>query len=315
MLFGSEEDYKNYLIEGDKASAKDDYLGAVQNYGLAFVVKHTFEANKKLVESLMKLKEADKAKEMSTDFLDQYVETEDGVMLVSDIFLETGDLLGANILVQMVRKRRESLISESLILDIEQRLRSAENRYSRIHEEDLKKQEKELLSLVVEKIELQVKKIKEMSNMPLENYLRVADNLLLNPYLHPMLKVEIANNLVMLSIDKEVSINFWGEIKNFNPINLKPILLMDKFLEVKDLIDKNSSEDTQTEYEKKISELSLEISMLYPFTDEIIDDPKIWANEFLRRWNPENETNNEKTPVKVTDWFNKFDKMLEIFAD
>ncbi|MGR3741913.1 hypothetical protein [Companilactobacillus sp. DQM5] len=296
---------KNNLVkQGNEAFEKHNWKEAIYFFGQASLIKNDFAINKKIVISLFKIGKFDDAVEQSSLFLDEYLNNEEDMNLLFDIFIGAKEFLQANQLLNLIKNNKEII----------NKVRNAEIEYQKNNLLEIKNQEKDLMSLVIMPIGIQASKIRDMKHLPLNNYLKISENLLLNPYLHPLLKNEITENLIKLKINKEYTISFFGELKKFNPSSLKSLFVSKKYIEIKELLKKKLETYSDVEYNLLLNEFSLYISMLHPFIDQIVTYPNEWIDIYLNKY--------EKKDIKLTQngemiekWLDKFEKLLNNFNE
>lgn len=306
------------INDGERLIEAEEWAEAGKKFSIAFSMKQSFEFNKKAVMCFIKANEGDLAEEVAYFCYDKYLLTGSGVDMLVNIFLENGNFLMLEQLKNMLLNHRTNMVKPVYIDDLTKRMAVAEQRYLSTGQKELLNQEKELTALVTMPMAQQADKIKAMKKMPLNNFVKAAKSLLLNPYLHPLLKSDVVENLVKLDFDEELAIVFWGETRKFNPINLRPIVLTDQVVHARDAFSKKSPHLDDFQLDARANEFTLCVSMVYPFNDEIIniDNLNDWIEVFTEYFNEDGKiAENVNNVEEIRYWYRRFSKMLDSFAE
>lgn len=309
-----DNDRPKLVQQGNEALEKHNWKEAIYYFGQASLIENTFDINKKIVESLLKIGKFDDAVDQASIYYDRYLNDSEDAKFLFDVLIEAQEFLITYQFLEIIKINSYVVLSDEEIQKIKTHLHEKERAFMVEHHAEIEVQEKELMSLVTMQAGVQAAKIRNMKYLPLDNFLSMSENLLLNPYLHPLFKNEIIENLVKLKLDKKYSISFFGELKEFNPSKLKTLMFSDEYLEArKTMQDKLSSYD---DYEANlmISEFLLYISMSYPFMGKILTNMDRWTDIYIKRYSQEGITPTASNE-EVMMWLDRYSKLLATFEN
>lgn len=310
------DNLKKILDAADDAFNKGDWDEATELYTEAYTMQPSFLINQGLAASLLNLKKADDAEAVILDYFNYYLSNADAAKLATDIVLENNDFLLANQIINYYENNNLSTIEDKFISDFKQRVRLAEERHMRSFKPHMSKILVSLRSIVTKPMVNQIQLIRNMREFDKKDYIAGAKLLLGNPFLHPLLKSELSENLFKLGVTEKIDISFYGEMKTFVPSKLKPIMATDVYLEMCAELDKILSDGkNETQLENLRGELSLYAAMVYPFGESIIKDPSLWTNLFLLRYGliDESDVKDNSHYSEVKGWVDRFDSLINVF--
>ncbi|GKQ42808.1 hypothetical protein RD055328_07310 [Companilactobacillus sp. RD055328] len=309
-----DNDRSDLVRQGEEALEKRNWKEAIYFFGQASLIKNTFDINKKIVASLLKIGKFDDAVDQASIYYGRYLENDVDAKFLFQILMDANEFLMTYQFLEIVKEDEYTILSDDEISRISDQLEECERAFISDHQKDIENQEKELMSLVTMQAGIQASKIRNMKYLPINNFLDVSQNLLLNPYLHPLFKNEIIENLVKLKLNKQYTISFFGEIREFNPFKLKTLLFSPEYTNAREIMSKKLANYDDYEANLMINEFLLYISMSYPFIGEIIDDIDFWIDIYLKRYNQDYIEPTKKNE-KIVMWLDRYSKLLETFEN
>lgn len=316
MKEGHEMDNKrNDLVkQGNEAFESHKWKEAIYFFGQASQLENTFDVNKKIVVSLLKIGLFDDAVDQASIFYDKYLENKDDATFLFNILIESEEFLLTYQFLEIVEEPGYKVLDEINIQQIYAQLSAQEKNFNEEHTKEIEDQKKELMSLVTMQAGVQASKIRNMKYLPMSHFLEISENLLLNPYLHPLFKNEIIENLVKLKINEEYSISFFGELRKFNPSKLRTLMFTSQYMEARKLLLNKLSDYDDYESNLIMSEFSLYISMSYPFVEDIISNAGDWIEVYLCEYREES-IDHIHNSEKISMWLDHYKKLLETFEN
>ncbi|MDO1605314.1 hypothetical protein Q2T76_04490 [Lactobacillus sp. YT155] len=302
------------LIEKGNAAYDDrNWVEAVNYFGQASIISNNFEINKKIVDSLVHLGRFEDGVEQASIYFDKYLETNEDTKFLFELLIAAHEFLLAHQFLAVIKSHSEFVLDSEDQLLISQNLQQEENAFEHEHSEELANQAKELMSLVTMQEGVQANKIQNMKQLPIKIYLEVVPNILLNPYLHPLFKTEIIENLVKLKLEDTYSMSFYGELREFMPSKLKTLMFSPEFLQARNLLQEKLTDYDDYESGLILNEFLLYLSLTYPFTSEIITNMDEWIEVYLDMREGQTVANSGENEEIVT-WINRFNQLLENFG-
>ena len=311
------KNFNDYVSAGDNEYSDEHFGEAADLYEKAYEMQDDFEISKKLVSALINDNQAEKAELVVESDLNSYLNDIDGLKILTRVFLENDDFLRANQLVVLLEDNKGYSISNEFIEDYKKQLEKSEQRFLATNSNEVKEIEKELTAIVIQPTNVQIQQIQMMNKLPLANYLKAANMLLLNPYLQPLFKTEIIENIVKLAVEDSTSMIYWDQKKNFIPKNTPLVMNSMEFLQSRSVLNYlvgNDNPDYQTD--QLHSQFTLYIAMLYPFQSEKMTNVEKWVEVLLQNLNVKNfELDDENKEIKdIQDTYKKIDELLESFG-
>lgn len=304
------------VLEGEELSENEYWVEAAEKFSEAFSLRQSFDFNKKAAINYIKGNEGYLAEEITSFCYDQYLEKESDIQILISIFLNNDNFLMLNQLENILKNHRKESVEKSFVQKLTKTIEIAERQYVGLEAMNILNQEKELTAIITMPMAQQAAKIKAMKNLPLKNFYNSAKFLLLNPYLHPLLKSDVVENLVKLGIDEMLTMNFWGELREFNPIKLQPISEIKQIKDAKRIFTAKLPRLNDYQLDQRVDEFLMYMSMIYPFNDEIVTNLENWIEVSIEMFEEvRNDVKSASNVENIREWYDKFDKMLTAFAD
>lgn len=267
------------LPSTSKALARAQQLISDQNFSAAaailtacYQVKKNFKTNYLLFCCLLKLKKYQAAVETATDFLTAYIENDDYLI----------NLFSAMSQAAMFIKMRE------LYLYLNDYMDAAEKSFFKeqiIHAEKgvdqqfCRQIQKKIASTAFLPAAQQRKLVHELYQLPLAEFSSSAQDLLLQPVVHPLIKNDILDNMRRLKLQKQIQIFFLdGQVYSLIPQKLHDF--QSSAIKIKfDNFFANASDQALSQ--AQANEVFLKLQLLYPFENQIIDQVTDWLPVLL----------------------------------
>lgn len=298
--------------QGNKLFENEKYILAFKKYEQAYKLNPTFNLNRKIIQTLYLAGNITDIGEFVSDFENDYLSNFQDTSLLIKALISTNDFLQARQIVRNVDFSNENGQIDNLNFEID----LAANKYLIEHRNNIKSLKERTKSIVTEPVTEQVDLIHQLKYLSLNDYLKNTEVLLENPWLHPLFKSSIAEDLVKLKITHKVGIYYFDENTTFIPCKYSLIADLKSLNHLKIDLKKISPNLSPVELNSVESELNLYAAMLYPFTDKIIDNPQLWIEVILAHFGIKKSALNLENSVKagrVDRWLSKFEKLLDLF--
>lgn len=113
--------------------------------------------------------------------------------------------------------------------------------------------------------------------LPLKEYIQSAKFVLRDPYVNPLIKSSISNDLVILNVSEKMMIYWLDEQEHaFIPKEVKTFSDLPAVQEVFEQLKHAYSQNNPHSFEIYTETFNLQLLYLYPFAQEVITDPKAW---------------------------------------
>lgn len=298
--------------QGNKLFENEKYMLAFKKYEQAYKLNPTFNLNRKIIQTLYLAGNITDIEELVSDFENDYLSNFKDASLIIKALISTNNFLQARQVVRNVHFSNEVGQIDNLNFEID----LAANKYLIEHRNNIKSLKERAKSIVIEPMAEQVNFIHQLKYLSLNDYLKNTELLLENPWLHPLFKSSIAEDLVKLKITHKMGIYYFDKNTTFIPCNCPLISDLKALNYLKIDLNKISPNLSPIELNSVESELNLYAAMLYPFTDQIIDDPQLWIEVILVHFGIKKSALNLENSVKagrVDRWLSKFEKLLNLF--
>ncbi|UQS82747.1 hypothetical protein MOO45_03645 [Bombilactobacillus folatiphilus] len=311
MKDNTEANYQKLLDNAKKYLVNKAYDLAAQAFEEAYQLKPSFDLHQKIVQTWHRAHQDQIAWQLVQDKLDQYLTSLTSIALVLDIIMALHDFIGAQQLIQQNVSVLENKQSEFQTLVMKNQYH-----YQLNHLEDVKKLKRQILTILTYSLTKQSELIWGLHCLSLTDFKQCCQSLLDNPYLHPLLKASVTEDLVKLNLRQRWTINFFGELREFVPGRQRLIYQSKSLSVMQNLLVEKFSDGTNNNLDFCQKEMNLYAAMLYPFTDQIITEPDLWFQLIMERLNFEKSSQsleNQPKAVKVNKWLDELENLLSLF--
>lgn len=300
-----------HLIQaGDRQYARQNFAQAVELYDKAYRLQSSHLNQVKLVQALHANQQNKSAATLISNYVTSYLKTYADTQLAVAVFLKLEDLIGAYQFVQNVTWHDDQ---QQQLLD--QQIKQAAQAIATSHPQLLARLSQRVLTIVTSPLSQQLEVVTRLHQLDLPDYLEQAKILVLHPYLHPLIKAGVMDDLVKLRLTEVVPLSFYGEMKTVVPNELPIIANLQSLNALQQQLSSLQSQVGHN-YEALSGELNLYAAMLYPFTDQIITDPSFWLKMIMAKFGYKNTgktLEKDLKAVKVNKWLSKFEELLSLF--
>lgn len=160
----------------------------------------------------------------------------------------------------------------------------------------------------------QRERLEHARQLPLAMYLQGVQYLLVDPFLHPLLRADLLEGLMRLHVDQTVKVHWLDDqtytvaVKDLQPVGTsKAAVAFQKYLQ-EDLGQQDPMLAANLQ-----QTITLQLMMLYPFIDRTITDPVSWAQAIAGL--PLTATVSEEMIKEMQYWQNTLNRfMAELFG-
>lgn len=276
--------FERNMTLGEQAYEEEQYELAREHFESAYNIKNEIEANASLCKSLIALKEYEQAYQIINEKKQNY--REQGIY--QGYYFEV--LLQLNLFFEI----EKLLVSETLEnrQDFEKAYSIAKEYHLMIYKEKYKKIEESIMELPHMPTFQQNKVLKQLSYLPKERVIPLAQKLLVNPNVSLFSRSELIQQLAQINLVDEIKVlTYNNEILSFTPCDigqLKEVYEESKILkEVGEYFEQNNP-SLKLEVEKTIR---LHLGCLYPFHNIVMTPVNDWVESYKEKY--ENTINNE----------------------
>lgn len=302
---------KHLVQSAQKLIQQKQYLTAADLYEKIYSLQPTNEdIRRKLVFCLHAAHLDKQAFVVIQDSWEHYLSTIEDTQLLIKILLARPDFIAALQILTAVKWNdyREKARLKNLILR-QQKL------YVQSHSQQQRQIYQQILEILTLPLSQQVSVVTNLHSLSFEDFFQAVQLLLDNPYLHPIIKASLCEDLVKLKEESVFTINYYGQKRQFLPKSYPLIANLKSLTEMLSLIADNKKFTSVFLCDIQ-SEITMYAAFLYPFTDTIITQPKLWLQMILQHFGLEKTTQaleKEAKAGKVNIWLSKFDDLLNLF--
>ncbi|HAJ69841.1 MAG: hypothetical protein ACTHVM_00250 [Alkalibacterium gilvum] len=284
----------------------------------AYAIKEDDSLNILMVSSLLQVEEYEEALLLAESKHKFYEADEKRLLIYIEILIENNQMLKAEKYLndQLADQNTQYLDSW---LRLENKLNLRKEMQKKATQKEQEKIFRQLYSLPSLNTLEQFSKMKDVYQLSNSHLIKLSEQLLVNPYLHPLVRATLFSLLTEREIDKPLKYLWFGEMKTINPLNMlsidkKPTTII-LFKELEEVLSKNPSL-----YELAENELNTLLLMLYPFEEEIVysGSENEWIEAVIKVINPSDTTqlNEDNTKqISINNWVNKIhDELLRFEA-
>lgn len=123
----------------------------------------------------------------------------------------------------------------------------------------------------------QQERFEEAAKLPLANYLKAAQFVIRDPYVHPLLRSSIIQDLANLKVNREMTFYWLDEHEySVNPGRLKPLDKLSVVANIMQKLQERYAQHDPMSYQSFVQQFHLQLILLYPRIAETITDPDAW---------------------------------------
>ncbi len=124
----------------------------------------------------------------------------------------------------------------------------------------------------------QRQRLEHARQLPLEMYLQGVQFLLVDPFLHPLLRADLLEGLMRLRVDQTVKLH-WLDNQTYSVAiaDLRPVNASQAAAEIQNYLQNELGQQDPMLAANLQQTITLQLMMLYPFIDRVITDPVSWV--------------------------------------
>ncbi|MBT9673033.1 hypothetical protein GPK34_13430 [Secundilactobacillus kimchicus] len=259
------------LAQANQAFKDGDWQTAVQRYEAIYQTRPSAKINHLLARSLMSLGDAAYAFEVVLQAPDSYLSDADHFQFLMTVVLENDQLLMANQIAATVTNSAMKQAANQQINMAEQHHRQQvgfQAAYQAFYQ------------LATESIAGQRERYERGKQLPLKEWLTATQHLLVDPFVTPIIRVTLLQDLQKLRFDKPVRFQWLiGEPREIVPSQLTDFDEQPTVRQVQErLLETLSRRGTDPGLSVALLEGEMvNLTLLYPFIDDVVTSPERWV--------------------------------------
>ncbi|GEK90927.1 hypothetical protein [Alkalibacterium kapii] len=305
------KNYTVYMAEVMNALQKGNIVTAIDYMKKAYRIKKEDSLNILLVSSLLQVGDNEEALLLADSKPDFYEADEKRLLIYVEVLIENNQILKAEKYINEQLTNTLAKYSESWI-----RLADQLNELKELQEKNRQKEEEKLLRNLFSLPSLntleQFSRMKDIYKLTNPHLIQLAEQLLVNPYIHPFNRATLFSLLTERGMDRQIKYLWFGESKDINPINTLSIeespTAARLFEELDAVLSKNPSL-----YQLAENELKTLLLMLYPFEKDSIvcGEERLWIEAIIQTLELTEETQINDENTKLLDIARRIKKIRE----
>lgn len=259
------------MQKANQARQKDNWLQAVNFYQEAYTLSKSLLINQQLVQALIHTKQYDQAAQIINEYQNDYLEHHDLVILYLQVLLHQHRFITSWCVYY------QSKITTSSQL---QQIKNSEYSYLQHHQAEVAQLQRKLMHLGEAPLFKQIQALQDAEYLPYDNFIMVAQFVLQDPYLSPLLRGYLLDKLRQLNYHHEIMYLYFGESKKAIPANLPDMNTSKQQAKIMQILDQKLSINQPQLLANFKAQMQLDAATLYPCADQVITDPQLWADGY-----------------------------------
>lgn len=307
------KNFNMYMSQVMEHLRKGNVVEAIDYMKKAYTIKDEDSLNVLLVSSLLQAGEYEEALRLADEKNDFYTSDEKRLLIYVEVLLENNQMLQAE------KHIKEQLDNQAVkYADSWNRLDSQLAEIKRVQEENKRKEEdrivKQLFSLASLNTLEQFAAMKNVYTLPNAKLKQLAPQLLVNPYVHPLVRATLFSLLAERGVDGSYPYLWFGEVKEATPSETYPLEQHPTAKAIAADLNECLSQNPSL-YQLAENEVDTVLLMLYPFEAEIIapGEEKAWVTSLIRMIDPTFESaemNENGDSDHILSWIEKIHSEL-----
>ncbi|SFB88879.1 hypothetical protein SAMN04488102_101280 [Alkalibacterium subtropicum] len=307
------KNFNMYMSQVMEHLRQGSVVEAIDFMKKAYTIEDEDSLNVLLVSSLLQAGEYKEALQFADEKKRFYTSDEKRLLIYVEVLLENNQILQAEKHIKNKLKSQAAKYTDSW-----DRLDSQLTEIKKVQEDNKRKEEesivRQLYSLASLNTLEQFAAMKGLYTLPNDRLKQLAPQLLVNPYVHPLVRATLFSLLAEREVDGTYQYLWFDKIKDVKPKDTLPVeqnptgkLLAD---ELDDRLFQNPSL-----YQLAKNEVDTLLLMLYPFEDKVIipGEEKAWLSSILMTIDPTFEAGKRKENEKfghILRWVEKIHSEL-----
>ncbi|MFC6170752.1 hypothetical protein [Loigolactobacillus jiayinensis] len=267
------QNFARFVELGQQASQQQQWPQAIEHLQAAYALAQTFAVNVLLVTALIADEQYQQAATLAQEKVDDYLAAPTECALYLTVLRQTHNFIGGRKICQAQPVVQAATFWSQELVAIEQ----AEKSYRQQASQQIATLAKALYQLSAVPIYEQLNLVKQAQHLPLTEFIRASRRLLTDRYVHPLLRANFLDELRQLGVTTAVDYLWLDDtIKAVEPADLGAITAASSLQKLQDQLLTVLAADPVLS-QTITGELALQAAYLYPFADQVIVQPKIWA--------------------------------------
>ncbi|MBP1045307.1 hypothetical protein I6N96_03390 [Enterococcus sp. BWM-S5] len=279
------KNYDRFIELGKEAAVQKNMTEAVSYYEEAYAIRQEFPLNYLLVSAYITIGENQEAlrlaEEMRAQYLSctEYMETYIQLLILNHRFLSAHGIINERILMENSGEMRS-------LVGLKKKVRQSELLYQQFEVKKIEELKQELSGLNRLDYYQQLSVIRKSVQLPQDVFFEVAREILVDTKIHNLVRSWVLEEMSRLHYKKEVDF-LWRDAKKYTviPASLSNPLETASYQRIVLYLEKELMHDNYILYLDLLEEIRMHFALLYPFSDRLIDDQKLWAICYMVSYN------------------------------
>lgn len=259
------------MQQAAQAQKQNNWLQATKLYQQAYDLSQSLLINQQLVQALMHIKQYDQAAQLINDYLNDYLTQRDLTELYLQVLLHQHRFITSWCVYYQ---------SKTLTLQQCQQIKTSEADYQQHHAAAIAKLQRELMHLGDKPLFAQMQGLQQAEYLPYDSFITMARFVLQDPYLSPLLRGYLLDQLRQLNYHHEIAYLYFGESKTTVPADFPKMNASKQQLKITQILEQKLSIDQPQLLATFKAQMQLDAATLYPCADQVITNPQLWAQGY-----------------------------------
>ncbi|MEG0268373.1 MAG: tetratricopeptide repeat protein [Carnobacterium sp.] len=174
---------------------------------------------------------------------------------------------------------------------------------------------KNVFSMGNQSFEEQARTFKDVTEMPIPQFVKAATSLLSNPFVNGVVKTTVIEYLIEKKIENTFVLEWFGEQRIIKPIDMLPVMEVKAVQEIELLLKETIENEDPVLFQAISQEANLHFMLLYPFIDEVIESPSQWIALYLERYDQVHEVSTKKSAsfdsITMEKWMHRVNEVIQ----
>ncbi|WP_047999971.1 hypothetical protein [Lactiplantibacillus herbarum] len=279
-------------VAAEKAMQEQHWSQAASLWETVYQAQQTPEINYQLVQSLVADEKYAAASTYASEFETYYLQTDEAATLYLTALLNNQQFIQARILVHA---RPGSWQKMALVA-----IQAAEEKAERTLQSTLTTTMRQFYHLSDQPVVNHASLLQAATHLTYSKYLTAAKFLLVDPFLHPLTRVEVLYTLREIGVTDTVKVQWIDELPlTVTPADLPMIGQDSASLAVQDILQDRLGQQDVTLFASLQELLALQLMYLYPQTETVVSDPQRWVDILIAMQTGTLSENPSQTDAKI----------------
>lgn len=297
----NKEELKEFIDNVKKLFNKQEYQQIVDQMDEINLTDQTLELNYMFVYSLFNCHEYSSARNIIEAYLLEYLKYDQSRELAFDVLLQNQEFVFAHELVCLIHDHEQKKYLN--------KIESFEANFEKNNPETVKTISRNFYHLSSFDSLMTYRIFHNALKLPLKNYVKQAQFLLMDPFLSSLFKAIILDVLRKVRFDQEISF-IWIDQQSYQLIPADLSKLEDNliYVDTNDLLSAKLGNTDPTTYHQLQQELYLQLLISYPFLNKVVRNANDWIDTLIGRYYQDVSDNLDTDSLK---WQKKLAKEID----